>query len=1479
MFSFLFGTTSWNYLFTTTNFTGSFRNDIVFSSFRNDIISTGDGNDYVDSGAGNDVLDLGRGNDTAFGGSGNDTIDAGEGDDYVDGGSGNDIIRAGSGNDIVFGGSGNDTIIYRADATSGNDRVNGGQGFDSLVLELTAAQQASAGFIADRAAFNSYLAAGGNGTFQFQSIGLTVTGGFEQLRIDTVGGVAVNTAPVVSGPVTLPASSEDATITITAAQLLANSSDAEGNTLTVFNVQASSGTIINNGNGTFTYTPDANANGTVSFTYIVSDGALSTAATATLAITAVNDGPVAGAAVVLPALAEDTFATITAAQLLANASDVDGDTLTVRNLVASSGTVINNGNGMWTFAPDFNDNTAVTFTYQISDGVASVASSASLDLTAVNDGPVAGAAIVLPASAEDTAVTITSAQLLANASDVDGDTLTVQNLVASSGALTSNGDGTWSFTPAENDNTAVTFTYEISDGVASVASSASLDLTAVNDGPVAGAAIVLPASAEDTAVTITSAQLLANASDVDGDALSVQNLTASSGTLTSNGDGTWSFTPAENDNTAVTFTYQISDGVASVASSASLDLTAVNDGPVAGAAIVLPASAEDTAVTITSAQLLANASDVDGDALTVQNLVASSGALTSNGDGTWSFTPGANDDTNVTFTYQISDGELAVAGSASLDLTPVNDAPVNAGTVVLQEIAEDTSVILTQADLLAGTTDVDSPALSISNVVASSGTVLRNDDGTWTFTPDSNDDTAVIFTYQVSDGEFTVAASASIDLTPVNDRPLSGGIVLLPSIVENTSTTITADDLLINAADVDSGTLTIQNLVASSGTLIANENGTWTFTPDANDNTSVTFTFEICDGELSVATSALLDLRSANSAPVIDGLAELPAANEDTTFIFTAAQLLANVSDPDGDALTIVSVESFDGTLIANGDGTWTYTPENNNDGIVEFLYLVSDGQGGLAFGTAVVDLIPVNDAPVIGEDSDLNVTILRGGTAFGSIIARDIDSPQNFTYEINYDGGSAPLGSVILNEFGNYRYDPPIYETDFSTFVGQDSFEVIVTDSDGGSTVVTVTINVEIDPNQVNFVFGNGNDEGQPLVGTIARDVFRFENFSEDGVFSGVDVIQNFTTGQDIIQLVGDPITVNTSEPNTDLNGNFVYAIGFGSTITSSVALTAADFQFNFYGTSGDDVLTGGISDDELYGLKGNDTLNGGAGSDYLSGGEGDDTVIGEDGNDTLFGEEGDDNLNAGAGDDYLAGNDGDDIVVGGSGSDVLVGGVGNDTLTGGLDADRFEFIVSQTGDDKILDFLSGGDTIVISGDVDEDVTEQFVASGIENPDGTFTYNIGPDTSFTVNTALTVDDIELQFSSERVSVVGTEGGDSNLNGTIFGDILQGLNGNDTISGFSGNDLLIGGQGDDVLTGGTGFDAFEFNELGIGNDIITDFDPLFDRVFAESFFSQEAFLASVVDNDGSFTYTLNGGTVTTNVQLDATNTFIFILPS
>src|SRR5207244_763633 len=114
--------------------------------------------------------------------------------------------------------------------------------------------------------------------------------------------------------------------------------------------------------------------------------------------------------------------------------------------------------------------------------------------------------------------------------------------------------------------------------------------------------------------------------------------------------------------------------------------TPVNDAPVT-TPVTLAAIAEDSgARIITQAQLLANASDVENNTLTASNLQIASGAgsLVDNHNGTWTYTPALNDDTSVSFSYTITDNGTtngvadpkSVSGSATLDITPVNDAPV-----------------------------------------------------------------------------------------------------------------------------------------------------------------------------------------------------------------------------------------------------------------------------------------------------------------------------------------------------------------------------------------------------------------------------------------------------------------------------------------------------------------------------------------------------------------------------------------------------------------------------------------------------------------------------------------------------------------------------------------------------------------------------------------------------------------------------------
>jgi hypothetical protein len=182
-----------------------------------------------------------------------------------------------------------------------------------------------------------------------------------------------------------------------------------------------------------------------------------------------------------------------------------------------------------------------------------------------------------------------------------------------------------------------------------------------------------------------------------------------------------------------------------------------------------------------------------------------------------------------------------------------------------------------------------------------------------------------------------------------------------------------------------------------------------------------------------------------------------PVAVDDTVTIDEDTRVhvdvLANDSDPDGDALT---VSDFDGTGARGGTvkcadtGTCTYRPPANFSGRDTFAYTVSDGKGGVAFGTVTIKIRPVNDPPVAeadvaATDEDTRVRI--------NVLANDSD-PDGDVLAINgYDAASAQGGKVKCSDVGICAYTPP------AGFTGTDSFTYTVDDGNGGSAIGTVTV------------------------------------------------------------------------------------------------------------------------------------------------------------------------------------------------------------------------------------------------------------------------------------------------------------------------------------------------------------------------------------------------------------------------------------
>ncbi|RZI84761.1 MAG: tandem-95 repeat protein, partial [Rubrivivax sp.] len=339
-----------------------------------------------------------------------------------------------------------------------------------------------------------------------------------------------------------------------------------------------------------------------------SGGHLSHTATVDIAITPVNDTPVA--ADNSATVNED--AVLSGSTVLANDSDADGTALPTATLLSTTthGALSFNADGSYTYTPTANFNGTDTFTYSTTDGTAtSNTATVTITVTAVNDTPVAtnDSATVN----EDTA--LVSGSVLSNDSDADGAALTTATLVSTTahGTLNFNADGSYTYTPNTNFNGTDTFTYSTTDGTAtSNTATVTITVTAVNDTPVAtnDSATVN----EDTA--LVSGSVLSNDTDADGTALTTATLvsTTAHGALSFNADGSYTYTPTANFNGTDTFTYTTNDGTAtSNTATVTITVTAVNDTPVATSDSATVN--EDTV--LTGSTVLANDSDVDGTAL------------------------------------------------------------------------------------------------------------------------------------------------------------------------------------------------------------------------------------------------------------------------------------------------------------------------------------------------------------------------------------------------------------------------------------------------------------------------------------------------------------------------------------------------------------------------------------------------------------------------------------------------------------------------------------------------------------------------------------------------------------------------------------------------------------------------------------------------------------------------------------------------
>ncbi|EHH1281086.1 tandem-95 repeat protein [Vibrio parahaemolyticus] len=722
-----------------------------------------------------------------------------------------------------------------------------------------------------------------------------------------------------------------------------------------------------------------------------------------------TDKPLATTPVTLDAIEEDGGSIIiTTEELLSSVDDEDKDTLSVENLIIDkgNGTLVDNGDGTWTFTPQIDDDTEVSFTFDIIDDEDLVVSgSANLDILPINDAPNAENDVIT--TGEDTAVTI---DVLVNDSDVEGDVLSIQSAsVPSEQGSVDIVDGKLVFTPAENFNGEATITYIVTDGDLTDEANVTVTVTPGNDSPVA--VDDTTSIQEDTAVTI---DVLTNDTDVDGDKLSIESASVpkEQGTVEVV-DGKLVFTPAENFNGDAEITYTVTDGELTDEAKVTVTVNPVNDAPTikvdAVESITEDAVNTDTVV----ATLTVRDTDTPEDQLTVSLENNSNGYFVLVGNEVKLTQAGVdavnNDELNLkdlTISASVSDGVNPTANdSDSLIVNRVNDAPTVENAIADQVLSEDFDAYT--IDLNEVFKDSDS-ALNFS-VSGNNSIQISIVNGVATITPtaDWNGKETITFTATDPSGE-SISQTVNFTVAPVADIAADKATVVedTPTIIKVLGNDTFEGDGKVVSLDTNNG--------PANGTVSVNPDGSVTYTPNDNYHGADSFTYIVTSGGVSESTTVNVDVTPENDAPVAKD--DTTITDEDTP---VTIDVLPNDTDADGDKLSIesASVPKEQGTVeVVNGK--LVFTPAENFNGDSEITYTVTDGQ--LTDEAKVtVTVNPVNDAPTIKVDAVESITedAVSTDTVVATLTVRDTDTSEDqltVSLENNSNGYFVLVGDEV---------------------------------------------------------------------------------------------------------------------------------------------------------------------------------------------------------------------------------------------------------------------------------------------------------------------------------------------------------------------------------------------------------------------------------------------------------------------------------
>jgi CshA-type fibril repeat protein len=632
-------------------------------------------------------------------------------------------------------------------------------------------------------------------------------------------------------------------------------------------------------------------------------------------------------------------------------------------------------------------------------------------------------------TAEDSAVSIA---VLANDSDPDGDALAVQSTSSPRGGTAAKGSGgTVTFTPAADFHGEGGFTYTVTDGLGGTASAdVTVTVTPLPDPPRA---------ADDTAATLPGQpvviDVLANDNDPDGDALTVSAVTqGSAGTVTHDGSQV-TYTPGGAFTETDSFTYTASDATGNTASATVTVFR--SDCVTSWSDDLEPAPEPGWAFTnanggLVTATTWAHTLDPAASSPTHSFFSDASDLSASKDDRVIAPPQEVTPLTRLSFQHRFRTEERFDGGvlEVSIDGGATWSDVTAAGGVFLAGGYNGTANAFGGRAAWQGASAPTMTEVTVDLGALAGETALVR----WRLRTDTN---LGDLGWWIDDVAFTNVAAASCE--PTNRAPVAAADEAETQAGEPVVIAVLAND-----SDPDGDPLTVAEVGAPAHGTATTDGTTVTYTPADGFAGTDAFSYTVSDGNGGSDTGQVTV--SVNGPPVADDDAATTPEDQAVTI-----EVLANDSDPNGDALTVsVSGAPAHGAATANGDGTVSYQPAPDFHGEDAFVYTVEDGRGGSDSATVRVTVTAVNDSPEAVDDT---ATTPENRPISIDVLANDSDADGDALEVASVS--PSPDGSVKINPEGTVRFRPDPH------FTGQATFTYTVEDGNGGATTATVTVTV----------------------------------------------------------------------------------------------------------------------------------------------------------------------------------------------------------------------------------------------------------------------------------------------------------------------------------------------------------------------------------------------------------------------------------